>query len=322
MPTSYQIEDQCNTWNYRAWLKDFRQACKVGTGFHALRQAVFQSTVQIVTSGHYSVGEKAVELNDHGENDYLAVGTVFYPETGQLLSTGQGTHEATYFCLNADCLETGHLLKRLGYRPAILNMASRQNPGGGVLEGMGAQEENLFRRSNLFRSLYQFANYASNYGIPVHPTHQYPMGRESTGIYSPGVTIFRSSEATGYYLLSQPYPLDIISVAAINRPSLVASKTGGGRIAEEMLEPIRVKIRAILRIGRYHQNDSLVLSAFGCGAYRTPPGYMAELFAEVLHEPEFHGAFRAVVFAIIDDHNAWKEHNPEGNLIPFQKVFV
>ena len=45
-------------------------------------------------------------------------------------------------------------------------MASRRNPGGGVLGGAGAQEENLFRRSTLLQSLYQYANYAAEYDVP------------------------------------------------------------------------------------------------------------------------------------------------------------
>lgn len=59
---------------------------------------------------------------------------------------------------NIDCLHAGAALKKSGYNPAVLNMASSSNPGGGVINGAGAQEETLFRRTNLFRSLYQFAN--------------------------------------------------------------------------------------------------------------------------------------------------------------------
>lgn len=42
---------------------------------------------------------------------------------------------------------------------------------------------------------------------------------------------------------------------------------------------------------------------------------------EVFNEPEFKNRFRLVVFAILDDHNSWKEHNPEGNILPFLQDF-
>ena len=41
---------------------------------------------------------------------------------------------------NVDCLEEGVRLTHEGYNPAVLNMASRRIPGGGVMTGAGAQE--------------------------------------------------------------------------------------------------------------------------------------------------------------------------------------
>ncbi len=48
---------------------------------------------------------------------------------------------------------------------------------------------------------------------------------------------------------------------------------------------------------------------------------MARLFYEELSGP-FLGAFKAVHFAIFDDHNAHRDHNPQGNVLPFQQVFA
>lgn len=53
-------------------------------------------------------------------------------------------------------LEAALTLLTDGLNPAVLNMASRKIPGGCVVRGAGAQEECLFRQTNLFRSLYQF----------------------------------------------------------------------------------------------------------------------------------------------------------------------
>lgn len=38
------------------------------------------------------------------------------------------------------------------------------------------------------------------------------------------------------------------------------------------------KIKTIFDIAYKNQNDAIVLSAFGCGAFCNPPGHIAELF--------------------------------------------
>ena len=65
--------------------------------------------------------------------------------------------------------------------------------------------------------------------------------------------------------------------------------------------------------------DGIVLSAFGCGAFRNPPAHIASLFKRVV--VEFQGFFRMVAFAILEDHNSHRAHNEEGNLIPFEREF-
>ena len=64
-----------------------------------------------------------------------------------------------------------------------------------------------------------------------------------------------------------------------------------------------------------------MLSAFGCGAFGNPPHHIAELFKKVIEENSYENSFKNITFAIINDHNAHKAHNPEGNYIPFVKVF-
>lgn len=217
---------------------------------------------------------------------------------------------------NIDCLLVAEKLLNEGYHPAVLNMASRQNPGGGVQNGAGAQEENLFRRTNLFQSLYQFAPFASNFGLPKSK-HQYPLDRNFGGIYTPHATVFRGTEQDGYPLLDTPYQMSFIAVAGINRPALASPE----RIAPELVEPVKNKIRTIFRIGLLHGHDSLVLGALGCGAFRNPPSHIARLFHEVMEELEFKNKYRLLLFAILDDHNARLKHNPDGNYLPFMREF-
>jgi hypothetical protein len=63
----------------------------------------------------------------------------------------------------------------------------------------------------------------------------------------------------------------------------------------------------------------VILSAFGCGAYGNPPKHMARLFKETI-SGHFKGVFKEIIFAIFDDHNAYKL-DPDGNLTSFAKVF-
>lgn len=89
------------------------------------------------------------------------------------------------------------------------------------------------------------------------------------------------------------------------------------REAEITLE----KMRTIFRIGLDQGHDSLVLSAMGCGAFANPPAHIARLFHQVIDEPEFKGRFRLIDFAILDGYRTGLRHNPEGNLLPFQREF-
>ena len=81
------------------------------------------------------------------------------------------------------------------------------------------------------------------------------------------------------------------------------------------------KIRTIFRIGMANFHDSLVLSAFGCGAFANPPVHIAKLFHQVVEEDEFKDKFKLIDFAILDGYRTGMRHNPEGNLLPFQREF-
>ena len=119
-------------------------------------------------------------------------------------------------------------------------------------------------------------------------------------------------------MLDTPYRMSFIAVAGVNRPALASPE----RIAPELVEPIKNKIRTIFRIGLLYGHDSLVLGALGCGAFRNPPSHIACLFHEVMEEPEFKNKYRLLLFAILDDHNARLKHNPDGNFLPFVREFA
>jgi uncharacterized protein (TIGR02452 family) len=280
-----------------------------------LRAKEFRNTIEIVNQEHY-VSESGEEYVFPNDSDMMR-NTVFYECEIRIDDIPPRDEPTIVEVQNIDCLYAGVQLKEQGYNPAVLNMASRRNPGGGVTTGAGAQEETLFRRTNLFCSLYQFAPYAEQYGIkPSH--HQYPLDRDFGGVYTPNAIYFRESEQKGYALLEKPVSLSFITVAGMNRPDL----TDDGFIAPYHVEAIKNKIHTIFRMGLVHGHDSLVLGALGCGAFQNPPRHVARLFHEVMDEPEFKNKYRCIVFAILDDHNAHQKHNPEGNFKPFAEEFA
>jgi len=298
------------TFDNNIWLKKFNEK----TRCKELRAEIFHQTVEIVNSGGYILNGKEIAI----DKTEIAAKTEFFDKK-ILLSEVQHLQNTRFSVIEADCLEVAELLNKTGYNPCVLNMASGKNPGGGVLNGSGAQEENIFRRSNLFASLYQFANYATQYGIEKN-RKQYPLDSVCGGIYSQNITVFRSSENSGYALLDTPFQVSVVSVPAINRPELLKTNEYL-RIVEHLIEPTKEKMRTILRIAGKYEHKALVLSAFGCGAFCNPPEHIAELFREVFAEPEFQNRFALVVFAIISDHNSNRAHNPNGNFEPFRKIF-
>lgn len=307
--SKYLVNSELRSWDSIEWLKDFKETSEKKEGFREVRQLVFDHTREL-TYKFYSQDIEEIQSK-----------TIFY-DNAKDLKFDSKNYDTKISVFNADCLEAGKLLTECGLNPIVLNMANRKKPGGGVLYGAGAQEENIFRRSNLFLSLYQFYDFEKYLGIKVkrNYNHSYPLNRDSGGVYSTDITVFRSSEATGYDLLDNVYKLSFVTVPAISRPELNLVN-GKYKISDYLAEVTKVKIRAILNIALVNNHDSIVLSALGCGAFRNPPEHIAELFKEVLSEEKYKKSFKVIVFAIIEDHNSWGEHNPEGNLIPFQKAF-
>ena len=308
-------------WRGYSWKNSFEDVVSraghedIGDILHNMRAGVFQNTVSIVRSGgYYSENHVCVSLTD---SMHMMKGTCFYSSELQPYKGESLSHPTETEVINDDCIIVAKALKDKGFNPAVLNMASRQNPGGGVLNGAGAQEENLFRRTNLFLSMYPFAPYAEEYGLEKS-THHYPLDQNFGGVYTPDACVFRGLEQDGYPLLEEWFNLSFISVPAMNRPTLGAD----GKIIPEQVAGIKNKMRTLFRIGLLKGHDSLVLGAWGCGAFRNPPAQIARLFHEVMEESEFKNKFRKIVFAIIEDHNSKKSHNPEGNLLPFQREFA
>ena len=192
-------------------------------------------------------------------------------------------------------IDTFQKAKEMGPDCVVLNMASSFKPGGGVLKGATAQEEDLCRRSNLYKSLIHFKNC---YPIP-----------KFGGIYTRDIQVFRS--VGQYNLLHDPFTCSCISFPGIklDDPNNIGNE-------EKFMITLRGKVRGILRIAVIKKHGKLVLGALGCGAYKNPPELVAKAFKEVLEEKEFEGRFEEICFAILPDKKGGNKNKKE-----FLKIF-
>jgi len=314
-------------WNSQIWLSGWWKASvsRGGDAKRALLTKVFMHNLDIFRDGAYRTEtDRVVTLpvkGDFVENSQMFSAPIELKNDAIGEALARQSHCPQWHVLNQDCILATKDLVEQGMNPALLNMASLYHPGGGVLQGSSAQEEDLCRRSNLAISLYQFSLPGGRYGdladmVGVQRrAERYPMDNTYGGIYSPDITFFRGTREEGYALLDEPFRAAVISVASFNyNPKHGHNQLDNGNIPEADKPILKEKIRTILRIGALKDHDSLVLGALGCGAFCTPPAQMARLFHQVLDEQEFQGRFKKIVFAIIDSSSS-------NNFKPFLKEF-
>ena len=191
---------------------------------------------------------------------------------------------------NMDSIECGLKYLRKGYNPVVMNLADDCWPGGCVDRGSGAQEESLFRCTNICETLTLATRF-----YPIH---------DDQLVYSPGVSVIKSSEEKGWKVFEPPFDkLSFISCPGIKYPKVVYPNPDAtlqeARLQDEDEERLRVKIRLIMRCAALKGHDVIVMGALGCGAWKNPAPHVAQIFADVLAEPEFRGAFARIVFAIM-----------------------
>lgn len=165
-------------------------------------------------------------------------------------------------------------------RILLLN-ASSVFPGGTWGKGGAGSEEEIFRRTDLFKTL------SSDYRI-----------NEWEAVLSPGVLVFRASGADGYRLYQQPVGCDIISVCPYMTKDHPAFFQDIEKpcIASEYVIRIMKKLFSVLQYASQTEYTHIILDDFGCENFGTPATDLALIWNELLKQ--YGGLLPHVIFAI------------------------
>ena len=244
------------------------------------------SAVEAVESGQYvfrGSGSNAAErIIDWGSDVRAAcTATVSIPPGASLPAHGSAPcPETRVQVTNETTFAASRRLVEAGSKPLALNFANGVHPGGGFLGGARAQEEVLCRSSALFHAIADDPMYADHRRRPLSDSTDW-------AIYSPDVPVFRTDDGTE---LEHPWLLSFITCAAPYAPEIGQPESG---------DLLQRRIHRVLAIARAYGHSSLVLGAWGCGAFENDPYRTAADFRDAL-ENDFSGAFADVVFAITD----------------------
>jgi uncharacterized protein (TIGR02452 family) len=199
-----------------------------------------------------------------------------------------------------------------GLRMCALCVENSRTPRGGVHSGAAAQEEYTCRRANGCERTahWRATRNACRLG---HPS----FGDHVIACYYNDVKVLRAGASKGYSYLEHPFEIDVLVMAATFQPELSGSINGVD------CKFARVKLamasRVDLMMGIAAQRaPHFACSAFGRGAFGNPPEEAACVFGTTLQQlPSF-----PITFAVLDDHNTLRLHNPRGISVPFRSNFT
>lgn len=205
--------------------------------------------------------------------------------------------------VNGDCLDEALRLQDRFKNVCLLNMAHAYKAGGGYLQGASAEEEILCRRiiglypaltldflkdvmARRYSSQMQtFHKTRCNYHIPEKGCI---VSRDLQVIRDANNELLRASDGSpaAHEKVKNPKKIDVISAAAYNlNDRMHMNDSKKFRTQKDYEDATKDKIRTILKTAILTGHDAIVLSAFGCGAFKNKPEVVARLFDDVLKEP-------------------------------------
>lgn len=282
---------------------EFLQALQSSGNKLELRRQLQAQADGVLSSGAYQTSDGSVVELPHADIVRSVDSRKSYTGSESFKAFPNSFSTTAHF-VKADAIETSLFLRdRKKVNPVVLIPADPTLLGGGF-KGVDSLEEQVYRRSTLG------AAFQDGYSIP-----------EGGCVYVPDVLVYRDSEQkSGYAWFKAPRKVSFILASSVRNPKY--ERTGRAVVMDaDSTQKTQATLRSVFRAALSNGHDSIVLPAFGCGFNGNPPDAIAKIIRELL-VTEFSDTFKHVTFAIIEDENSNKAHNPEGNIRPFQQEFL
>lgn len=290
--------------------------------------SIARKTGEATTNGFYTTPSGRQMRLRSGEE--LLQRSCHYSNSLETSSKAKEYLDSPVVVIPGDCLEAAQKELQTGAKKvAVLMLASPIEPGGAMEEGNNGQEEDLCRRSDIFGFMWEQSHILASklmYNlVDVKVAHEknpnYSAMTNNRMIHVPNVTVFRAGKNSEYAMLEKPFEVGMLVSPGLDRPEYERTNGITSYKRKEDEEQLQKLIMTQLRASHEEGYDTVVLGAFGCGAFYNPPELVAEFYKKII-DAHFKGAFKKIVFAILDDRGQkGDKHNPIGNLEPFATCF-
>jgi uncharacterized protein (TIGR02452 family) len=191
--------------------------------------------------------------------------------------------------VNENCIKTCLKLNKEYKKEKIglLNMASITKLGGGVINGTKAQEEEIFRSTDIYSKV---------------TGNHYPINEDQL-IYTPEVRILQCRNSKEYKsfidVKKEKCVVDVIFLPALRKPNVIIDEYSDTERYEddEDRETMKEKIDAMFKIFIKSECKHIVLGALGCGVYKNPINEVISIYKELLEE--YKSYFKTITFSVL-----------------------
>ena len=260
---------------------------------------IANETIEITKAGQYQLDGRTIKLTT---SEPEAV-KVYSPDAGaKLLEKYSSAEKTGDMCSITVTTEDSYAAASRFEHPLVMNFANAHSVGGGFRLGANAQEEALCRCSTLYASI---SSDAASEMYKYNNTHINAVDSDYM-LLSDNVCVFRDHKCN---LTDSPFSVGVITLPAPNKRG-AAIFASGKKINETILRRIRI----MLCIAAENGYRSLILGAWGCGAFGNSPDDVSKAFRTALLDDGLGRYFSDVCFAI---------YGPEDgkNFLAFRNTF-